>query len=47
MVFSTEADQLKQLIALPSANQTPAQNAAYHPYINALTSFFGTPGLYS
>jgi hypothetical protein len=45
--FSTQAAQLKQLIALPDANQTPVQNVAYHHDLNALYSFFGTPGLYS
>lgn len=45
--FTTQIAQLKQLIALPDANQTPAQNAQYHHDINALNTFFGTPGLYS
>jgi hypothetical protein len=46
-VYSTQIAQLKHLIALPDANQTPAQNAAYHHDINALNGFFGTAGLYS
>lgn len=45
--YSTQISQLKQLIALPDANQTHAQNAAYHHDINALNRFFGTTGLYS
>lgn len=45
--YSTEIAELHQLIGLPDANQTPAQNAAYHHDINALNAFFGTPGLYS
>ena len=44
--FSTEVSELTTLIALPDANQTPAQNAKWHQEINALNSFFGTPGLY-
>ena len=38
---------LKELVTLPDAQQTPAQNAAYHADINALNTFFNTPGLYS
>jgi hypothetical protein len=37
---------LKELVSLPDAQQTPAQNAAYHADINALNAFFNTPGLY-
>jgi hypothetical protein len=37
---------LKELISLPDAQQTPAQNAAYHADILALNGFFMTPGLY-
>ena len=39
--------RLKDLISLPDAQQTPAQNAAYHADITALNAFFNTPGLYS
>jgi len=46
-LFATQINQLKTLIALPDANQTPAQNTLYHHEISALNSFFGTPGLYS
>jgi hypothetical protein len=45
--FATQIAQLKQLISLPDANQTPTQNAEYHHDISALNTFFGTPGLYS
>jgi hypothetical protein len=38
---------LNQLIALPDAQQTPAQNAQFHADINGLNAFFKTPGLYS
>jgi len=40
-------DELKNLAALPDAQQTPAQNAQYHTDIDDLNAFFGTPGLYS
>jgi hypothetical protein len=46
-VYSTQINQLKTLIALPDANQTPAQNLKYHQEISALNGFFGTPGLYT
>ena len=39
--------ELQQLIALPDANQTPAQNHRYHHLLNDLNNFFQTPGLYS
>lgn len=39
--------ELDQLIALPDANQNPAQHAAYLHDVAALDSFFGTPGLYA
>jgi hypothetical protein len=45
--YATQVNQLKQLISLPDANQTPAQNAEWHSDVNALNSFFGTPNLYS
>lgn len=45
-VFSSEIAELQQLITLPDANQTPAQNAAWHQDVNNLNAFFGTPGLY-
>jgi hypothetical protein len=44
--FSTQIAQLKQLISLPDAQRTPAQNAAWVHDISALNTFFGTPGLY-
>jgi hypothetical protein len=45
--YTTAIAHLKELISLPDAQQTPAQNTAYHNDINALNTFFGTPGLYS
>jgi hypothetical protein len=45
--YAHAIDALKSLIALPDAQQTPAQNAEYHTDINDLNSFFKTPGLYS
>jgi hypothetical protein len=45
--YSYYMHQLQQLIALPDANQTPAQNHQYHHLLNSLNSFFATPGLYS
>ena len=45
--YLTEVDQLRELFALPDADQTPAQNAAYHRDIAALDLFFGTPALYN
>ena len=41
------ASELRDLATLPDAQQTPAQNAEYHHDIDALNSFFNTPGLYS
>jgi len=38
---------LTELASLPDAQQTPAQNAAFHADIAALNTFFNTPGLYS
>ena len=37
---------LKRLIALPDANQTAAQNAAFKGDVMTLDGFFQTPGLY-
>jgi hypothetical protein len=45
--YATAVGQLTQLISLPDAQQTTAQNASYHADINALNTFFATPGLYS
>jgi hypothetical protein len=45
--YAAEVAELQNLISLPDANQTPAQNAAYHHDIAALDTFFATPGLYS
>jgi hypothetical protein len=45
--YAAAITHLKELVTLPDAQQTPAQNAAYHADINALNAFFKTPGLYS
>jgi hypothetical protein len=45
--YQVAASELRDLAALPDAQQTPAQNAEYHHDIDALNSFFNTPGLYS
>jgi hypothetical protein len=45
--YADAITHLKELVTLPDAQQTPAQNAAYHADINALNAFFKTPGLYS
>jgi hypothetical protein len=45
--YQAAIDELKELTSLPDAQQTAAQNTAYHKDINALNNFFGTPGLYS
>jgi hypothetical protein len=45
--YANAVAMLKELIALPDGQQTPAQNAAYHNDINGLNAFFKTPGLYS
>jgi hypothetical protein len=37
---------LQNLIMLPDAQQTPAQNAQYHADLKSLNGFFQTPGLY-
>jgi Protein of unknown function (DUF4232) len=44
--YSPEIAELKQLIALPDADQTPTQNAEYRHDVRALDAFFGTPRLY-
>jgi hypothetical protein len=45
--YPTAITDLKQLISLPDAQQSPTENAAYHADINALNAFFDTAGLYS
>jgi hypothetical protein len=45
--YAAAVTMLKELITLPDAQQTPAQNARYHADINGLNAFFKTPGLYS
>jgi hypothetical protein len=45
--YADAVTALKELISLPDAQQTAAQNARYHADINALNAFFKTPGLYS
>jgi hypothetical protein len=45
--YADAVTALKELISLPDAQQTAAQNARYHADINALNAFFNTPGLYS
>jgi hypothetical protein len=45
--YADAVTQLKELITLPDAQQTPAQNIKYHADIDALNVFFKTPGLYS
>jgi hypothetical protein len=45
--YKAAIKELKELISLPDAQQTPQQNAAFHADINALNTFFHTPGLYS
>lgn len=44
--FATQVAQLKQLISLPDAMRTSAQNATWIHDVSALQTFFGTPGLY-
>lgn len=44
--YPTQMTWLSQLIHLPAANQTPAQNAQWHTAVNGLNRFFDTPGLY-
>jgi hypothetical protein len=43
----TAVDQLTYLASLPPTNNTPAQQANAHADVQALDSFFGTPGLMS
>jgi hypothetical protein len=45
--YAAAVTALKQLVSLPDAMQTPQQNAEFHADINALNTFFHTPGLYS
>ena len=45
--YAGAVTMLNQLISLPDAQQTPAQNAEFHADINSLNAFFKTPGLYS
>jgi hypothetical protein len=45
--YAAAVAMLSELISLPDAQQTPEQNARYHADIDALNSFFHTPGLYS
>jgi hypothetical protein len=45
-LYPTAIAQLKQLISLPDADQTPTQNHEYRHDVAALNSLFGTPGLY-
>jgi hypothetical protein len=45
--YAAAITMLNELISLPDAQQTPAQNAAYHSDLTALNGFFKTPGLYS
>jgi hypothetical protein len=45
--YAAAVTMLTQLISLPDAQQTPAQNAEFHADINGLNTFFHTPGLYS
>jgi hypothetical protein len=44
--YPTQVGMLRQLIALPDADQSPAQNATYRHDVAALDAFFGTPRLY-
>ena len=44
--YATQVALLRQLIALPDADQSPAQNATYRHDVAALDAFFGTPRLY-
>jgi hypothetical protein len=45
--YSTEVKELRQLIALPDANETPAQQHRARHDVRELNAFFSTPGLYS
>jgi hypothetical protein len=44
--YASAIADLKQLVALPDAMETPAQQAESHSDVAALDEFFGTPGLY-
>jgi hypothetical protein len=44
--YIKQVGELTELATLPDAQQTSAENAEYHKDIDALNSFFGTPGLY-
>jgi hypothetical protein len=45
--YAAAVTELKELISLPDAQQTPQQNARFHADIDGLNTFFKTPGLYS
>lgn len=45
--YALAAADLLAMLTLPDAQQSPAQNAAFHAGISALDAFFNTPGLYS
>jgi hypothetical protein len=44
--FRVAEHELRQLAALPDADQTDAENAEFHHDTQALNSFFGTTALY-
>jgi hypothetical protein len=45
--YPSQVAELKQLISLPDAMQTPTQNAEWRHDVKELDSFFVTPGLYT
>ena len=45
--YSFAIAALKALVKLPSGQQSSGQNMEFHIDVEALNSFFGTPGLYS
>jgi hypothetical protein len=45
--YGKAIDELTYLEHLPATNDTPAQQANAHSDVQALDSFFGTPGLMS
>jgi hypothetical protein len=45
--YDTVINDLTYLAHLPVTNDTPAQQAKAHSDVQALDSFFGTPGLMS
>jgi hypothetical protein len=45
--YATADQELRQLVSLPDAMQTPVQNAEFRREVAALNTFFGTPGLYT